>query len=149
MRQQIIYLFSLLLLIGLSACEPTIDSRGYVADETVESQIIVGMSSRRDVQALLGSPSSASTFGDQQWYYMRSTKERVAFLEPEIIAQQIMQIDFDENGIVEEIDHYTLEDGQKVAIVDKVTPTEGHSLGFFEQILGNVGRFNQPAGVGN
>ena len=41
-------------------------------------------------------------------------------------------------------DHYDLANSQDIDIVSRTTPTEGHTLGFFEQILGNIGRFNSP-----
>ena len=55
-------------------------------------------------------------------------------------------VKFDENGYVESIEEVSDLEPLNVEYVSKETPTEGHSLGFFEQILGNVGRFGAPGG---
>jgi hypothetical protein len=41
-----------------------------------------------------------------------------------------------------------LEDAQQVALNSNETPTAGKELGFFEQLFGNVGRFNGKQALG-
>ena len=130
-------------LLFVSACTPLVDNRGHVADTPIAEVVGVG-ESKAAVRAKLGSPSSISDFGEENWYYIRNRRETIAFLEPEIVEQHVTRIVFDSNGNVAEVKHYDLNDREQFAYVDKTTPTEGHSLGFFEQILGNVGRFNAP-----
>ena len=108
-----------------------------------EELLNVGESQKEDVTRALGSPSSTSDFGEETWYYISARKERQAFFAPEVTDQKVVKITFDENGIMKSMKRYTLEDGKEVVMVEKTTPTEGHSLGFFEQILGNIGRFNK------
>lgn len=104
-------------------------------------------SSRDDVLALLGTPSSHSTFGPETWYYVSQRKETMAFLKPKTVEQEVLALYFDEAGQVQEIDHYGLQDGVKVAIAKDITPTEGHSMGVMEQLLGNFGKFNRNSGA--
>ena len=52
---------------------------------------------------------------------------------------------FDENDVVREVKSYGMEDKVDVAVVDEITPTEGHSLSFMEQVFGNLGRFNNSS----
>lgn len=113
--------------------------------------MIEGQSTKEDISALLGSPSTTSTFGPETWFYISTTKERLGVFESDVVKQHVLGVQFDENGVVKEYGQYTIEDGKAVEIVEKTTPTEGHSLGVLEQLLGNIGRFNtgprQPGGA--
>ncbi len=99
-----------------------------------------------DVLRRFGSPSTRSAFGPETWYYIQSRKEAVAFLKPETTEQQVIAITFDNSGLVETFKDYSLKDREQVAMIDETTQTEGHSIGFLEQVLGNVGRFNNTGG---
>jgi len=133
----------LMLTIG---CSPKIDNGGYVREGEIKDLIVVGQSTKDEVKSKLGSPSAQSSFGDDSWYYVTSRKETVAFLRPEIVDQNVARIEFNNAGIVSKIDTYTKNDSEDFAIAKRTTPTEGHTMGFFEQVLGNVGRFNAPGG---
>ncbi len=130
--------------VALSACEPIVNQRGHVSDDKIAERVFVGTTSKTEVMQMFGSPSSVSMFGDETWYYIQAQKEAKAFLAPEITEQKVTQIVFDASGVAKSVNGYGLDDKQDVAIVDKITPTEGHSLGFLEQTLGNLGRFNAP-----
>jgi hypothetical protein len=60
----------------------------------------------------------------------------------------VTRIAFDQTGIVTQLETKTLKDSTPVMVAKEVTPTEGQQLGFFEQMLGNVGRFNAAEGAG-
>ncbi len=108
------------------------------------SQIIKGQSSKEDVEALLGSPSAASDFGDPSWYYITAQKETVGVFSPEITKQDVTEIVFDKAGVVKGINTYDKKNGKPIEVVSKETPAAGHSLTFMEQLLGNLGRFGAP-----
>ncbi len=110
---------------------------------------LIGKSSREDVQTRLGSPSAQSSFGEETWYYVTARKEAYAFLRPEVVQQDVVGVVFDGNGLVSRIDGYNINDSRDFKLVKRETPTEGHTLGFFEQVLGNVGRFNAPSQGGS
>ena len=132
------------LLLLLAACSPKVDNGGYVRDGAIKDQLVVGQSTREDVKTKLGSPSSQSSFGDETWYYISDRKEAYAFLKPEIVQQDVVSVVFNANGVVSELRNYNIDNSKDFDIVQRTTPTEGHTLGFFEQVLGNVGRFNRP-----
>lgn len=139
----------IILLLALAACEPKVDVRGYQASDDWKKGLLVGQTTKEQVEAQLGSPSARSTFGAEVWYYVSSRKETVAFLAPELAEQNVLKIEFDNAGMVSDVKTYDKQDGQEFDMVKRTTPTEGHTLGFFEQILGNVGRFNNPGGTGS
>lgn len=131
------------LLLG-SACTPRQDFRGAQVDEERLKQIEERKPTQGEVFALIGSPSSVSTFPQKKetWYYIFKETERVAFFDEKVKDQRVIVIDFDDTGRVERVRRYGAEDAKEVQVVDRMTPTRGRELGFFEQIFGNLGRFN-------
>lgn len=132
------------LALTLTACEPVHEEKGYRLDEDQVAKVEAGITTKDDVIEVLGSPSSIATFPEQgdAWYYISKTTKHFAFLEKELVDQNVIVIKFDENEVVKEIKNYGLDDHRKVETVDRTTPTGGNELGFFEQIFGNFGRFN-------
>ena len=128
----------------LASCSPIVDVRGHGTDDANFSQVIPGQTQEDDVRALFGSPSTQSNFGDPTWYYITQKKERRGVLATEVTEQHVTEIRFDDKKTVAEIKEYTQQDGKDVQIVSKETPSEGQHLGFFEQLLGNFGRFGTP-----
>jgi outer membrane protein assembly factor BamE (lipoprotein component of BamABCDE complex) len=131
----------------MAACSPKVDDKGYVKQGDLKEKLVIGQTSKQEVFDQLGSPSSQSSFGPETWYYIHNRKETFAFLAPEMVDQDITSIEFDAGGVVSKINGYNKEQAQEIANVKRETPTEGHTLGFVEQVLGNVGRFNK-AGAG-
>lgn len=129
--------------LALAACSPKVETGGYIRDGDVKASITPGVTTRDEVSAMLGSPSARSSFGAETWYYVTNRKETYGFLKPEVVEQDVLRIEFDSGGVVSSAKGYTREDGQDIEMARRVTPTEGHELGFFEQIMGNIGRFNK------
>jgi outer membrane protein assembly factor BamE (lipoprotein component of BamABCDE complex) len=96
------------------------------------------------VTQLLGSPSTISSFQDRTWYYISRRTEQTAFLDPKVVDQEVLAITFTDQNIVEDMKVYGLENGRMVAMNDQVTPTYGNNLTLVQQLLGNLGRFNNP-----
>jgi outer membrane protein assembly factor BamE (lipoprotein component of BamABCDE complex) len=128
----------------LASCSPMVDARGHTTNLIDLKQVIPGQSRREDVSAVLGSPSTTSSYGDEIWYYVSMKKERLAMLEPEVAKQRVVAITFDEAGAVSTIEEFGKKDGKSVDFVSKQTPTEGQKLTVIDQLLGNIGRFNSP-----
>ncbi|MCI5049265.1 MAG: outer membrane protein assembly factor BamE [Rickettsiales bacterium] len=127
----------------LSACEAMVSQRGHVDEKNMLEEVKVGETSKSQLVRAFGSPSSVSSFGEKSWYYIRSRKVSEAFFKPDITEQEVIEVRFDDQDVVSEIKTFDKADATQVVSVEKTTPTEGHSLGFFEQLLGNLGRFNK------
>ena len=139
-------LLAVTLLFAVAACSPTIDTRGYVPNETLIAQVKTGIDDRLTVSRVLGSPSTIATFSDETWYYVSRRTEQFAFFDAEVLDQSVLAVDFDERGFVSGLRRYALEDGRVIDPVTRETPTLGRELGIIEQLFGNVGRFTGPAG---
>ena len=127
----------------LLACAPRVATRGNSADAERLAQIEPGRHGRVEVAEILGSPSSTAIFDNEIWYYISQRTETVAFFEPKVRERRVVVVAFDRQGKVSEIRTIGLEEGRRIEPVDRVTPTEGKKLTFFEQILGNFGNFGQ------
>lgn len=143
-------MIALLSSVSLIACSPTIATHGHTLDEAQLTQIEPGRSSRNDVLQLLGSPSSLASFNDATWYYVSQRTEKVSFYQEKLVAQDVIAVTFNEEGVVNDIDRHGLEQTAAINPVDRVTPTAGASPSAFKQIISNIGRFGSggPSGYG-
>jgi outer membrane protein assembly factor BamE (lipoprotein component of BamABCDE complex) len=132
----------LLFCLTLAACTPTLVVQGYVPDDETLATVQQGVDSKDAVVTKLGSPSSIAAFDDDTWIYINKSTENFAFFEPTVVGQNVVAINFDPEGRVENIRRYTLEDGRLIDPITRKTPTQGRELGILEQLFGNVGRFN-------
>lgn len=133
-------------MLAVSACSANIDQRGHIFDDEKVASIQVGEVLRQDVVRVMGSPTILPVSGGDVWYYVGGEVERFAFFEPTILDRKIVAFRFGEDGFVESVETYGLEDGVEVSFVEDVTPSRGRDLSIFEEIFGNIGRFT-PAGV--
>lgn len=129
------------LAVALSACAPQIATHGNMVDVDALAKIEPGRTDQSTVLALLGSPSSQGNFGEPTWYYIGQRTERQAFYRPETIERRVVYIDFEPGGTVKSIGSLDLEDGNKIAFVDRETPTAGQRITLLKQLIGNIGRF--------
>jgi len=131
-----------LLISATAACAPRVDVRGNLPDPDLLEEVKGGGYGREDVVQLLGSPSTTAMFENETWFYVSQRTETVAFLEPEIVEQTVVILQFGDGGSVKSVDTVSLEDGKIVTPTDRVTPTLGNDLTVLEQMIGNIGRFN-------
>lgn len=129
------------LAVSVAACSPQIATHGNMVDVDALAKIEPGRTPQSEVLALLGSPSSQANFGEPTWYYIGQRTERQAFYRPETIERRVVYVDFEPSGAVKSIGTLDLEDGKKIAIVDRETPTAGQRITLLKQLIGNVGRF--------
>lgn len=131
------------LAVGLSACQPRIDTRGNLPDPELVAKLQPGVQDHDQVARLLGTPSAVGTFNDRTWYYISKRTESVAFFQPELIDQQVLAVEFDSAGVLKEVKLYGKDDRREVELVERETPTHGRELSVLQQFLGNLGRFNR------
>ncbi len=125
----------------LNACATRIAARGNIPDADLLAQIKPGEYSREEIAELIGSPSSVALFDQETWYYVSERTETFAFMPPEVLDRKVVIMKFDADGILTKMESVGLPEAKKVKPVDRRTPTVGDDLGFLEQVLGNIGRF--------
>jgi outer membrane protein assembly factor BamE (lipoprotein component of BamABCDE complex) len=123
---------------GLFASPRTI--RGNMVEQEELSQVTVGVSTRDDVQALLGSPSATGTFDDNEWYYIGGVTRQRPARQLALEDQQVVAIRFDGRGTVQEVRRLGQQDARDVQVVERVTPSPGNERTLLQQLFGNIGR---------
>jgi outer membrane protein assembly factor BamE (lipoprotein component of BamABCDE complex) len=132
----------------LAGCTVSEDQRGNLPDPEKLAQIEPGTTTKEQVVKILGSPSSASTFDDDVWYYISRKTKQIAFFSPTVLDQQVYIVDFDSKGVVKDLGHKTLADGENITPAPGATPSPGRELSFMEQLIGNIGRFGGSSAAG-
>lgn len=134
-------------LVATQACVSVRSNHGYVLERgQTELTGEPGLDSKESILAKYGEPSMIGTFNPNAWYYLNSSDTTRAFFHTKTQQRTVIAFNFDEEGVVSEVDTYSLEDGERLDLVGRVTPTRGKELNFWEQLLGNVGQL--PGGIG-
>jgi outer membrane protein assembly factor BamE (lipoprotein component of BamABCDE complex) len=141
MRPRSLRRAGLVLVVGLgliAACSPTVQVHGYVPSPTDIAQVTPGVDTFASVEETLGRPSSSGLLRDSSWYYVQTTIENLTYNPPRVIERTVLAVEFDNNGVVNDITRYGLEDGRIVALTPRTTETGGRTMGILEQLFGNL-----------
>ncbi|HAD87259.1 MAG TPA: outer membrane protein assembly factor BamE [Rhodospirillaceae bacterium] len=126
----------------LSGCATRVAVRGNLPDSERLAEVVPGDMSREEVAEILGSPSSVTPFDSDLWLYISEKTETFAFMAPEVVERNVIMVKFTDKGIVNEVKKLDLSNAQDVKHVERVTPTSGNEVTFWDQLFHNVGRFN-------
>lgn len=124
----------------LGACAPIVRNHGYIPNEADLELLTVGVDTRETVAAAVGTPSAGGVISDGGYYYVRSRWETRGPFAPREVDRQLVAISFDANGVVENIERFTLADGRAVPLSRRVTETNIRNISFLSQLLRNFGR---------
>ena len=130
----------LVTMLVLAACAPIYQNHGYVPSDEELALIEVGTDTRETVAATLGRPSASGLLNDVGWFYVQSRWQTRGGFEPKEIDRQVVSITFTEDGIVENVERFGLDDGRVVAISRRVTKPNIRGLTFLQQLFGSVGQ---------
>ena len=131
------------LLFFLVGCSKDIRIQGYNFSTAKPDAIVVGSATQHDVIDILGTPTSKSEVGPQQFFYISRKVENIAFFDAKVLEQEVLSINFDNTGVVSHISHYTLDDSNKIIFARELTEIKGNSLTPVQQILTNVGKYRK------
>ncbi|MBS7813153.1 outer membrane protein assembly factor BamE [Roseococcus pinisoli] len=116
--------------------------RGHAVSEEQIQQITPGVTTRSDVQALLGSPSQTSTFTDDSWYYFSSSTQLRPGRTLAVRDERVVAVNFGPEGTVTGVREIGEGDMPRVSFVSRETPTPGNDRSILQALFGNIGRFN-------
>ncbi len=88
-----------------------------------------------------GRPTTAGVLSDGGWFYVASKFRAYGWRETREIEREVVSISFDENGTVENIERFGLEDGRVIAISRRVTDSNIKGVTFLRQLFGSIGNF--------
>lgn len=116
--------------------------RGYMVDERALGQVTKGMSAEKVLETL-GTPSTVSTVGNRNWYYISQRSRRTfQFANETVVDQRVTAVYFDRNLRVERVALYGLQEGRVFDFLSRTTPTGGEDLSFVGQIFKGNTSFN-------
>jgi outer membrane protein assembly factor BamE (lipoprotein component of BamABCDE complex) len=118
--------------------------RGHAVSEEQVGQLTPGVSSRTDVEALLGSPSASGTFDSSEWYYISAITRQRPGRNLGVADQSVVVVRFDAGDTVQEVRRLGPEDGRDIQMVSRVTPSPGTERSVLQQLFGNIGRVGVP-----
>ncbi len=123
--------------------------RGNRIEADALKELTLGTSTKADVSAVIGSPTAHDTFDENVWLYISEvTQDRIGNTQAEL-DQNVVVLRFDDKGLLKSIEKVTKSDALPVTVVAHTTPSPGTEASFLQQLLGNIGRFNPTAGLGN
>ena len=112
---------------------------GQLPNVDLVKSLEVGKDKKKTDINILGSPSFIGEYNDNSIYYAKIDSKQIAFLKPDIVNQNILQIEFDNNNTLKNIYLFNKDDGEDVSMSDLETKTTGKKIGIIEQLLGNLG----------
>ncbi len=132
-------IFSALLLFS---CDSDLENRGYVTKFSDFKRVRDGETTKDEVQAMLGSPTTKSVYGKEQWIYAGIEETQETFFEPEVKNFQAYIITFNDEGIVSRVESKGKDSLREFEVSDDKTLTGGSEMTVMQQLLGNLGKFN-------
>lgn len=110
-------------------------TQGYSIPDTALQQIRPGQSADL-VIAVLGSPQTTNTIGEESaFYYVETKVERTAFGLTTPKERRVLAIYFDKSQKVSDKALYSLADGKVVTLETRRTPSYGNDRTFIEAIM--------------
>ena len=129
----------------LMACTPIVATHGNMLSDADIAQIQPTTSTRADVTAKWGPPSSSSSFDPNTWYYIGQTLSHKGVFDTKVDKSEIIKVTFNADDTVASVTVVDPALAHNVDIEDRKTPTAGKEFTAVQQIIGNIGKFNAPA----
>ncbi|MGC8475243.1 MAG: outer membrane protein assembly factor BamE [Acetobacteraceae bacterium] len=107
-----------------------------------------GRTTEAEASRLLGSPTAKGTFNQNDWYYISEVTRQAIGRTQAVLNQGVVVLHFAANGVLTRVQRIGRKQALSAPIVARTTPSPGGSAGFFQQLLGNVGRFGPGPGGG-
>ncbi len=133
------FLFTLLMLFSLNSCVSQKLVHGNLPDAQLVSLLKVGIDSKKSTTQILGEPTFRGVLGDNSFYYVGTVNSKLAFLDPKLDTQFILEINFDKNNKLKKLFLYDEDESIDVSMSSLETKHSGKKLTFLQQIFGNIG----------
>ena len=133
------FLFTLLLLFSLNSCVSQKLVHGNLPDAQLVSILKVGIDSKKSTTQILGEPTFRGVLGDNSFYYVGTVNSKLAFLDPKLDDQFILELNFDKNNKLKTLYLYDENESIDVSMSSLETKHSGKKLTFLQQIFGNIG----------
>ncbi len=133
------FLFLLLILFSLNSCISQKLVHGNLPDAQLVSILKVGIDSKKTTTEILGEPTFRGVLGDNSFYYVGTVNSKLAFLDPKLKSQFILELNFDKSNKLKKLYLYDENESINVSMSSLETAHSGKKLTFLQQIFGNIG----------
>ena len=133
------FLFLLLILFSLNSCISQKLVHGNLPDAQLVSILKVGIDNKKTTTKILGEPTFMGVLGDNSFYYVGTVNSKLAFLDPKLDTQFILELNFDKNNKLKKLYLYDENESIDVSMSSLETEHSGKKLTFLQQIFGNIG----------
>lgn len=125
--------------VALAGCSPIVRSHGYVPAPDQLAEVQVGTDTRDTVAEKIGLPMTRGMETDRAWYYISSERETFGPGRPRTTRRDIVAVRFTEDGRVENVERFDVDDGRVVVLTARVTDPSVSEIGLLRRIFGSVG----------
>jgi outer membrane protein assembly factor BamE (lipoprotein component of BamABCDE complex) len=135
-------LFALLLLLLVSSCLSRVEKRGYMFNLSDHEVLLEGVTSKKKVVNLMGSPTLISDLdAEEAWIYYSEDINNVLFFKPKITSRTMLVLKFDQLNVIKDLKKIDFSDEEKkLEFNSDYTKVESHEAGLFKSIFSNVGQ---------
>lgn len=124
------------------ACAPLTSRHGFVPLPEDLEQMVVGQTTRDEVIALVGPPTTTGTVDTNTLYYVKSEREVFGPFAPEISTREVVAVRFTSGGVVSNVERFGLEEGRVVVLSRRITDDGIADVTFIGQLLGAIGNID-------
>jgi outer membrane protein assembly factor BamE (lipoprotein component of BamABCDE complex) len=147
MKKQFITTVLMLTVLALSACTPTVVTRGNLLTDSQFEKIQTQKSTRADVMQAWGPPTIAPLFDQDTWYYIGEQTSQKGVFAPEVEKRRLVRIKFStaNNDTVVTVEDLDPKLAENITPLSQTTPAAGKDFTFMQQFIGNIGKYNPSA----
>ena len=132
-------IFSLLILFCLNSCISQKEIHGNLPEAQLVSLLKIGKDTKKTVSQILGQPTFFGALGDNSFYYVGTVNSKIAFLDPEVNEQYVLELNFDKSNRLKKVYIYDEKQSMDIAMSSLETKTSGSKETFFQQLIRNFG----------
>ena len=128
-----------LVLFLLNSCVSQKLIHGNLPNAELVSILKVGIDNKKTTTKILGEPTFKGVLGDNSFYYVGMVNSKLAFLDPKLDSQFILELNFDKNNKLKKLYLYDEKESIDISMSSLETIHSGKKLTFLQQIFGNIG----------
>ena len=130
------------MIITLTGCSATFKNHGHTPSKVEVEQLLIGKDSKQSVKKMFGPPSSLGLVGDDKWFYLSTKVRYSAYRTPEIVTRKLVAFTFANNGDLENIEVFQLDNQEVIVLSRRVTDSGIKGISLIRQILSSAGNFD-------
>ena len=137
---RIFFIFLLLFIVNCSSNKVS-NNHGYTSLQEKFEKITINKSNKNDIYKSIGPPSSISSFNENKWFYMQTTKKNRSLLKlgiKKIEKNNILIVMFDNKGILKDKKILNLDNMNDIKYVKNITEKEFKQNDMLFKILSSL-----------